>query len=71
MKFLFVPHPKRGGQLPVPCLAGPILTANRTILGHAPLTVHSHQACSNLLKILTLLGKKLCPQTKFAAILKL
>jgi hypothetical protein len=47
------------------------LMAIRTNLGRAALTIKSHQGRSNLLKMLLLLRKKLCPQTKFAAILKL
>jgi hypothetical protein len=68
---LLLPNPERGRKMPVPLPLCAILMANRTILGHAALTLRTHQARSNLLITLKLLPKKLCPQTKFAAILKL
>ena len=43
----------------------------RRILGRAPLTLYSPFLCYNSLKTLSFHAKKLCPQTKFAAILKL
>ncbi|MGB8138009.1 MAG: hypothetical protein WCF15_14650 [Pseudolabrys sp.] len=71
MKFLLVPHPKTrwpiAGSMPCPA----DFDRNPDYFGHALLTVDSHQARSNLLKIQTLSREKLCPQTKFAAILKL
>jgi hypothetical protein len=55
MKILLVTNPKRGGDWPVPCLVRLILTENRTIFGREPLTLDTHHARSNLLKMLPLL----------------
>ena len=53
------------GLLGVNCDSEPAISKAVT------LTLFAYQSRSNLLKILTFLPKKLCPQTKFAAILNI
>jgi hypothetical protein len=72
MLKLLVPTRERSAKGVVPWMVWPpFMTAKRTFLGDALLTLSGHHARHNLLKVLMFRSQKLCPQTKFAAILKL